>query len=171
VLRAVGRVHAQGGGHRRIRAFQSQSTAFALFSRPYPSRRDGLLRCAFTITPRDNDQRLFIRTYQHAGPTSLFIRVLLDKKHALPYKVLDALVFHFIRLANTHAPGTLPVLWHQSLLVLCQRYAAHLAPEQKDALRDIMRTHPHAQIASEVRRELAAAPARGEPAVDAMDVS
>ncbi|KAI0253114.1 Bystin-domain-containing protein [Lactifluus subvellereus] len=107
----------------------------------------------------------------YSGPTSLFIRVLLDKKHALPYKVLDALVFHFIRLANTNAPGALPVLWHQSLLVLCQRYAAHLAPEQKDALRDVVRTHPHAQIAPEVRRELAAAPARGEPAADAMDVS
>ncbi len=105
------------------------------------------------------------------GPTSLFIRVLLDKKHALPYKVLDALVFHFIRLSNTHAQGTLPVLWHQSLLVLCQRYAAHLAPEQKDALRDVVRAHPHAQISPEIRRELAAAPARGETTTDAMDVS
>ena len=112
-----------------------------------------------------------LRARSRTGPTSLFIRVLLDKKHALPYKVLDALVFHFIRLANTNDPGTLPVLWHQSLLVLCQRYAAHLAPEQKDALRDVVRTHAHAQIAPEVRRELAAAPARGELAADAMDVS
>ena len=61
------------------------------------------------------------------GPNSLFIRVLLDKKHALPFKVVDALVFHFIRLSNTYkarAPGDtaqLPVLWHQSLLVFCQR--------------------------------------------------
>lgn len=108
----------------------------------------------------------------YSGPTSLFIRVLLDKKHALPYKVLDALVFHFIRLANTHAQGSLPVLWHQSLLVLCQRYAAHLAPEQKDALRDVVRAHPHPQISSEIRRELAAAPARGEPTEqDTMDIS
>jgi len=108
----------------------------------------------------------------YSGPTSLFIRVLLDKKHALPYKVLDALVFHFIRLANTHAQGSLPVLWHQSLLVLCQRYAAHLAPEQKDALRDVVRAHPHPQISPEIRRELAAAPARGELAPqDTMDVS
>ena len=62
------------------------------------------------------------------GPTSLFIRVLIDKKYALPYKVLDGLVFHFIRLSNTYkAKGRgsveeLPVLWHQSLLVFCQRY-------------------------------------------------
>jgi hypothetical protein len=116
---------------------------------------------------------LFVRARTRVciGPTSLFIRVLLDKKHALPYKVLDALVFHFIRLSNTHTQGTLPVLWHQSLLVLCQRYAAHLAPEQKDALRDVVRAHPHAQISPEIRRELAAAPARGESTIDVMDVS
>jgi essential nuclear protein 1 len=111
-----------------------------------------------------------VRARVWIGPTSLFIRVLLDKKHALPYKVLDALVFHFIRLSNTHAQGTLPVLWYQSLLVLCQRYAAHLAPEQKDVLRDVVRAHPHPQISPEIRRELAA-PARGETMTDAMDVS
>lgn len=60
------------------------------------------------------------------GPNSLFIRILLDKKHALPYKVVDALVFHFIRLSNTYKAklgqsDKLPVLWHQSLLVFCQR--------------------------------------------------
>lgn len=61
------------------------------------------------------------------GPNSLFIRTLLDKKYALPYKVVDGLVFHFIRLSNQYKPrGTgdaqyLPVLWHQSLLVFCQR--------------------------------------------------
>ena len=61
------------------------------------------------------------------GANSLFIRVLLDKKHALPYKVVDALVFHFIRLSNTYKARRagdvekLPVLWHQSLLVFCQR--------------------------------------------------
>jgi essential nuclear protein 1 len=67
----------------------------------------------------------------YTGPNSLFIRVLLDKKYALPYKVVDALVFHFIRLANTGMKGVrgitkeeeekLPVLWHQSLLVFVQR--------------------------------------------------
>jgi essential nuclear protein 1 len=61
------------------------------------------------------------------GPNSLFIRILVDKKHQLPYKVVDALVFHFIRLSNTYkARGRgesekLPVLWYQSLLSFCQR--------------------------------------------------
>ena len=65
----------------------------------------------------------------NTGPNSLFIRILLDKKHALPYKVVDALVFHFIRLSNTYKAKLgesekLPVLWHQSLLVFCQRSVA-----------------------------------------------
>ena len=61
-----------------------------------------------------------------AGSANIFIRVLLGKKYALPYKVVDALVFHFIRLSNTYKAKLgqsekLPVLWHQSLLVFCQR--------------------------------------------------
>lgn len=65
------------------------------------------------------------------GPNSLFIRILLDKKHALPYKVVDALVFHFIRLSNTYKAKLghaekLPVLWHQSLLVFCQRFVVYV---------------------------------------------
>ena len=68
----------------------------------------------------------FQRAHATIGPNSLFIRVLVDKKYALPYKVVDALVFHFIRLSNTYKAKKgesekLPVLWHQSLLVFAQR--------------------------------------------------
>ncbi|KAG9722914.1 Bystin-domain-containing protein, partial [Aureobasidium melanogenum] len=47
------------------------------------------------------------------GATNIFIRVLLEKKYALPYKVVDALVFHFLRFravdqdAMTDAPMTI----------------------------------------------------------------
>ncbi|KAI0092557.1 cell adhesion protein byn-1 [Irpex rosettiformis] len=108
----------------------------------------------------------------YSGPNSLFIRILLDKKHALPYKVVDALVFHFIRLSNTYKAKLgesekLPVLWHQSLLVLCQRYASDLTPDQKDALLDVVRANPHPQISPEVRRELVNSVERGAPRPDA----
>ncbi|KZV85656.1 Bystin-domain-containing protein, partial [Exidia glandulosa HHB12029] len=95
----------------------------------------------------------------YSGPTSLFIRVLLDKKYALPYKVLDRVWEHFVRLANEHRTrGTeLPVLWHQSLLVFVQRYASFLSADQKDALLDVVRVVPHPQIGPEVRREIVAA--------------
>ncbi|KAI9869544.1 MAG: Actin-like protein arp9 (SWI/SNF complex component arp9), partial [Watsoniomyces obsoletus] len=36
-----------------------------------------------------------------AGAANIFIRVLLGKKYALPYKVVDALVFHFLRFRGT----------------------------------------------------------------------
>ena len=77
---------------------------------------------------------VLINAYARTGANSLFIRVLLDKKHALPYKVVDALVFHFIRLSNTYKARKagdaekLPVLWHQSLLVFCQRCATIRVP-------------------------------------------
>ncbi|CAB5396459.1 unnamed protein product [Rhizophagus irregularis] len=57
---------------------------------------------------------------EYSGPNSLFIRILLDKKYALPYKVVDALVFHFLQFKNDER--TMPVLWHQSFLVFAQRY-------------------------------------------------
>ncbi|CAE6465368.1 unnamed protein product [Rhizoctonia solani] len=102
---------------------------------------------------------LRLASMDYSGPNSLFIRILLDKKYALPYKVVDGLVFHFIRIANTHKGSRidgdkLPVLWHQSLLVFCQRYASDLSPDQRDALLDVIRARPHAQIGPEVRREL-----------------
>jgi essential nuclear protein 1 len=31
---------------------------------------------------------------EYCGTTSFFMRVLLDKKYALPYRVVDALVSH-----------------------------------------------------------------------------
>ncbi|KAF9059847.1 Bystin-domain-containing protein [Rhodocollybia butyracea] len=115
---------------------------------------------------------LHIAEMDYTGPNSLFIRVLVDKKFQLPYKVVDALVFHFIRLSNTYkARGRgefnhLPVLWHQSLLAFVQRYASDLTPDQKDALFDVVRATPHAQIGPEVRRELVNSVVRGAPRED-----
>jgi len=111
---------------------------------------------------------LRLANMEYSGPNSLFIRVLLDKKYALPYQVVDGLWSHFVRLANSHkgskaAGEKLPVLWHQSLLVFCQRYASDMTPDQKDALLDVLRLQFHAQIGPEVRRELVNSVARGEP--------
>ncbi|KAJ3878777.1 Bystin-domain-containing protein [Lentinula edodes] len=115
---------------------------------------------------------LRIAEMDYTGPNSLFIRVLVDKKFELPYKVVDALVFHFIRLSNTYKARNrgesdrLPVLWHQSLLVFAQRYGSDLTPDQKDALLDVVRATPHAQISPEIRRELVNSVVRGAPRDD-----
>ncbi|KAJ1642025.1 snoRNA-binding rRNA-processing protein [Coemansia erecta] len=107
---------------------------------------------------------------EYSGPTSVFIRILIDKKYALPYKVVDSLVFHFLRFKQEKRE--LPVLWHQSFLVFVQRYKADLTPEQKDALLSVLKVQYHEGISEEIRREIQNSVCRGELIVpqDGMDV-
>jgi essential nuclear protein 1 len=101
--------------------------------------------------------------------------VLLDKKYALPYRVIDALVHHFYRFVSEFRE--LPVLWHQCLLIFVQRcvmlcsvhgsfgphsqslsfhsrYKEDITSEQKDALLQLIRRHGHYSITEEIRREI-----------------
>lgn len=50
---------------------------------------------------------------------SYFIKTLLEKKYCMPYRVLDALVAHFMRFVDEIR--VMPVIWHQSLLTFVQR--------------------------------------------------
>ncbi|KAI5293100.1 snoRNA-binding rRNA-processing protein [Ascosphaera acerosa] len=110
------------------------------------------------------------------GAVNMFIRVFLEKKYALPYKVIDALVFHFLRfraldedddtdMAGASGSGKknlkLPVLWHQSLLVFAQRYRNDITEDQREALLDLINARGHKDIGPEVRRELLAGRGRG----------
>ena len=90
--------------------------------------------------------------------------------------MVDGLVFHFIRLANSSrskdGDDRLPVLWHQSLLVFVQRYGSDLTGDQKDALLDVIRVRPHPSISAEIRREIVNSVERGaaRPGEDGEDV-
>jgi len=86
------------------------------------------------------------------GATSIFLRILFDKKYALPYRVIDAVVFHFLRFE--HDSRELPVLWHQSFLTFVQRYKTDISSEQKKALLKLLRSKSHPVITPEIRREL-----------------
>lgn len=118
------------------------------------------------------------------GAVNTFIRVFLEKKYALPYKVIDALVFHFLRframdnsedtLMQGQTPSAaaaknfkLPVLWHQSLLVFAQRYRNDITEDQREALLDLLLVRGHKDIGPEVRRELLAGRGRGVVAPEA----
>ena len=109
---------------------------------------------------------------ESAGATNVFIRVLLEKKYALPYKVIDGLVFHFLRFRAMPADGTesnslgahelrLPVLWHQCLLAFAQRYRNDITEDQREALLDLLLVRAHKDIGPEVRRELLEGRGRG----------
>ncbi|CAB3237235.1 unnamed protein product [Arctia plantaginis] len=103
---------------------------------------------------------LKIAEMDYTGANSIFLRILFDKKYALPYRVVDSVVFHFIRFQNDKR--TLPVLWHQSFLTFVQRYKADISTEQRDALLELLRKQSHHTITPEIRRELHAAKCRDE---------
>jgi essential nuclear protein 1 len=85
------------------------------------------------------------------GSISYFVRALIDKRYALPYRVVDALVAHFARFRAEERP--LPVAWHQSLLAFAQRYKEDVTAEQKAELKLLFRDKPHHAITPEIRRE------------------
>lgn len=95
---------------------------------------------------------------RYSGANSIFIRILLDKKYALPYRVVDAVVHHFVQFQSD--TRELPVLWHQSLLTFVQRYKSDISSEQKEALLEVIKQHVHKDITNEIRRELANAKCR-----------
>lgn len=116
------------------------------------------------------------------GATNIFIRALLEKKYALPFQVIDALVFHFLRFRTVDPANAtqadiddsmvgvtgaaareirLPVIWHQCLLAFAQRYRDDITEDQREALLDLLLTKGHSKIGPEVRRELLAGRGRG----------
>lgn len=103
---------------------------------------------------------LKIAEMEYTGPNSIFLRIFFDKKYALPYRVVDACVYHFLKFE--HDRRDLPVLWHQALLTFVQRYKEDLSPDQKQSLLDVVKFHTHYAITPEVRRELMNSKCRGE---------
>ncbi|XP_037535447.1 bystin [Nematolebias whitei] len=110
-----------------------------------------LTKCSIPVL-HSSAAMLKLAEMEYNGANSIFLRLLLDKKYALPFRVLDALVAHFLSFRSEKR--VLPVLWHQSLLTLAQRYKADLASEQKTALLELLKIQTHTQISSEIRREL-----------------
>ncbi|KAI9687912.1 MAG: snoRNA-binding rRNA-processing protein [Bathelium mastoideum] len=109
-------------------------------------------------------------TLEAGGATNTVIRVLLEKKYALPYKVVDNLVFHFLRFravnmeeGDGNEKGQLPVIWHQTLLAFAQRYRNDITEDQREALLDLLQARGHKNISPEVRRELLEGRGRGAP--------
>ncbi|KAF4528803.1 hypothetical protein B566_EDAN017306 [Ephemera danica] len=111
---------------------------------------------------------------EYTGASSIFLRVLLDKKYALPYRVL---VFKYLLSKNLgnnpmykfeRETRELPVLWHQALLTFVQRYKSDISSEQRDALLKLLHHQNHYTITPEVRRELQNATCRDVETAEAM---
>ncbi|WEJ96333.1 snoRNA-binding rRNA-processing protein [Yamadazyma tenuis] len=116
--------------------------------------------------------------------STVFIRVLVEKKYALPYQTLDDLVFYFMRfrkveqqqvdmMIDTEAnEGTksnlpsLPVVWHKAFLAFAQRYKNDITDDQRDFLLETVRQRFHQGIGPEIRRELLAGTPRAPQQVE-----
>ena len=94
----------------------------------------------------------------YSGANSVFLRTLLDKKYSLPYRVVDAVVDHFTAFASDER--RMVVLWHQALLIFCQRYKNDMSVEQKRRLLKLTQIHNHPLITPEIRYELEHSPSR-----------
>ena len=118
------------------------------------------------------------------GATNVFIRTLLEKRYALPFQTVDALVFHFVRFKALKTVGRfksdedidmsedrrgptgdkglkLPVLWHQAFLAFAQRYRNDITEDQREALLDVVSCVGHRSMGPEIRRELLEGRGRG----------
>ena len=93
------------------------------------------------------------------GINSFFIRALIDKRYALPYRVVDALVDHFSNFENEDRQ--LPVVWHHSLLAFVRRYGSEIRAEDRPVLQRLVRAQYHHLVSPEITRELSAAGPRG----------
>lgn len=103
---------------------------------------------------------LKIAEMEYSGANSIFLRIFFDKKYALPYRVVDAVVFHFIKFKSE--TRELPVLWHQAFLTFVQRYKSHVSSEQREALLELCKFQVHHKITPEIRRELMHAKCRDQ---------
>ncbi|XP_066160321.1 bystin isoform X2 [Oryza sativa Japonica Group] len=97
---------------------------------------------------------------EYCGTTSYFIKLFLDKKYALPYRVVDAVFAHFMRFIDEER--VMPVIWHQSLLAFVERYKNELEKKDKEKLARLLDHQKHYLVTPEIRRELRMSCNRGE---------
>lgn len=115
---------------------------------------------------------------EYTPASTVFIRVLVEKKYALPYQTIDDLVFYFMRfrIVTDNKPDMeldvdemdlnynkkinrapeLPVVWHKAFLSFAQKYKNDITDDQRDFLMETLRQRNHRQISPEIRRELLA---------------
>ena len=93
-----------------------------------------------------------IAEMNYTGSNSIFLRTLIEKKYNLPYRALDALVFHFLNMKNESRK--LPVLWHQCFLSFVRIYAKDIPENMRKAMISLTHKQHHAQISAEIREAL-----------------
>lgn len=89
---------------------------------------------------------------EYSGPVHYFLKILLNKRYALPVKVVNKLIQHFSKFEND--PRNMPVIWHQTFLVFVQRYHKNLSKEDKLLLKKVLKKQFHKDITPIIRKQL-----------------
>ena len=97
---------------------------------------------------------LKVMTMDYTGPVGVLVKLLIDKKFALPLNVISTICNWFLEFQNKETQ-VMPVLWFQTLLSFAKSYKTHLKDEQKNQLKKIVKKKfKHAQLSSEIIRIL-----------------
>lgn len=75
------------------------------------------------------------------GATAIFIKTLLEKKYALPTRVLNVLVSFFVKYEDSEV--VLPVIFFQLILRVCELYSSCMDEMQKSAIKSLVKKRKH----------------------------
>ena len=86
------------------------------------------------------------------GPIMIILQTLINKKYALPLRVVDGLIQFFVTFRDVDAE--MPLVWHNALLTFAQRYRSDLQDFQLELLRELLHVQFHKYVTPEIRRVL-----------------
>ncbi|GFT28575.1 bystin [Nephila pilipes] len=126
-----------------------------------------LSKCSIPIL-HSSAALLMIAKLPYSGASSIIMRVLIEKKYALPYPVIDGVVEHFLQFVDHDKQ--LPVQWHQCLLTFVQIYKNDISEAQQQELRRLLTVQKHPQITRELWKELTNSNTRNTEKTVSIDV-
>nr|CAD2186658.1 unnamed protein product [Meloidogyne enterolobii] len=96
---------------------------------------------------------LSISSLEYTSSRAYILQALIEKNYALPLRVLDGIVSHFLRMKNNKEIN-LTVSWHSCLISFVQHYSNSLNNEQRDELIGLVKIHSHHKITPEILKIL-----------------
>ena len=152
------RVHHSAGAHHRLSSLQGLHPNASLGGMPRRARARGFrlvhhrasnVRPSWLMHPwlgsrpyRAQVAILKLAEMPFSPGNALFLRTLLLKKYALPYRVVDALVEYFVSFRDSSEIP--PVLWQQTLLAFVQHYK--VSPPTLPSSVSLPTSHPRASL-------------------------
>jgi len=110
-----------------------------------------LAKCSIPVL-HSSAALLSVAASVYQGANIIIMRTLIEKKYALPYRVVNAVIDYF--LGFMEYKEVIPVLWYQCLLSFVQIYKFDFSPEQRAGLLKLLTVHNHEKITPEIRKEL-----------------